>query len=44
MEALIHESQHADEYSERHEVKMLPPLLEKIRIMACQGINAFFIT
>lgn len=44
MEALIHESPHADEYSERHEEEMIPPLLEKIKIMACQGINAFFIT
>lgn len=44
MESLIHESQHADENSERHEVEMLTPLLEKIKIMACQSINAFFIS
>lgn len=44
MEPLIYESQHADENSERHEVEMLTPLLEKITIMACQSINAFFIT
>lgn len=29
METLIHESQHADENSERHEVETLTPLLEK---------------
>lgn len=44
MEALIHESQHADEYSERHELEMFPTLLEKIKIMSCKGINAFFIS
>lgn len=44
METLIHESQHADENSERHEVETLTPLLEKIKKMACQSINAFFIT
>lgn len=42
MEPLIYESQQADENSERHEVEMRTPLLEKTTIAACQSINAFF--
>lgn len=44
METLIHESQHADENTERHEVEMLTPLLEENKIMTCQSMNAFIIT
>lgn len=39
MEPLIHESQHADENFERHEVEMLTPLLGENTIMACQSIK-----
>lgn len=44
MELLIHESQHADENSERHDVEMFTPSLEKNKIMACQSMNGFIIT
>lgn len=44
MEPLIHESQHAEENSERHEVEMLTPSLDKNKITTCQSMNAFIIT
>lgn len=42
METLIHNSQHVDENSERHEVKMLTAFAEKN--MACQGMNVCIIS
>lgn len=44
IETLIHESQHADENSERHEVEMLTPLLDKNKITTCESMNSFIIT
>lgn len=44
IETLIHESQHSDENSERHEVEMLTPLLDKSKITTCESMNAFIIT
>lgn len=42
MDTLIHDSQHLDENSERHEVKMLTAFAEKN--MACQGMNVCIIS
>lgn len=48
METVIYDYQHVDEYSERHEVEMLTPFVDKIKQenknMAYKGINAFIIT
>lgn len=46
METLIHESQYAEENSERHEVEMHIPLLDKdkIHVTTFQSMNAFIIT
>lgn len=44
METFIQESKHADENSERHEVEMLTPLLDKNKITTFQSMNAFIIS
>lgn len=44
METLIYDYQHVDEYSERHEVEMLTPLLDKNKITTFQSTNAFIIS
>lgn len=44
IETLIHESQHADENSERHEVEMLTSLSDKNKITTCESMNSFIIT
>lgn len=42
METLIHDSQHVDENSKRHEVKMLTAFAKKN--MACQGMKVCIIS
>lgn len=44
METFIQESKHADENSERYEVEMLTPLLDKNKITTFQSTNAFIIS
>lgn len=44
IETLIHDYQHVDDNSERHEVDTLEPFVEKNKNMAYQGMNAFVIT